>query len=66
MIAMNEPVGLLVWSTVLIVLWILALILFILVAFTISLTIYDVFKPVINNIADYFEYIFKKRSDKNE
>lgn len=60
---MNEPVGLLVWLTVLyIVLWIFALILLVLAAFTIGSIIYDVFvKPAIENIADYLEYVFKKR-----
>ena len=65
---MNEPVGLLVWLTVLyIVLWIFALILLVLAAFTIGSIIYDVFvKPAIENIADYLENVFKKRGDKNE
>lgn len=65
---MNEPVGLLVWLTVLyIILWIFALILLVLAAFTIGSIIYDVFvKPTIENIADYLEYVFKKRGDKNE
>lgn len=64
---MNELAGLLALLTVLyIVLWILALILFVWVAFATGLTIYDVFKPVIENITDYIEYVFKKRGDKNE
>ena len=65
---MNEPVGLLVWLTVLyIILWIFALILLVLAAFTIGSIIYDVFvKPAIENIADYLENVFKKRGDKNE
>ena len=54
--------GLLIWLTVLyIVLWIFALTLFVLVAFVIGSTIYDVFiKPGIENIADYLEDTFKK------
>lgn len=62
---MNEPVGLLVWLTVLyIVLWIFALILLVLAAFTIGSIIYDVFvKPAIENIADYLEGTFKKRGN---
>ena len=65
---MNEPVGLLVWLTVLyIVLWIFALTLLVLAAFVIGSTIYDVFiKPAVENIADYLEYVLKKRGDKNE
>lgn len=60
--------GLLVWLTVLyIVLWIFALILLVLAAFAIGSTIYDVFvKPAIESIADYLEYVLKKRGDKNE
>lgn len=55
--------GLLVWLTVLyIALWIFALTLFVLFAFTIGSIIYDVFiKPAIENIVDYLEAHFKKR-----
>jgi len=55
--------GLLVLLTVLyIVLWIFALTLFVLFAFVIGSTIYDVFiKPAIENIVDYLEANFKKR-----
>lgn len=60
---MNEPVGLLVWLTVLyIVLWIFALTLLVLAAFTIVSIIYDVLiRPGIENIVDYLEDAFEKR-----
>jgi len=60
--------GLLICLTVLyIVLWIFALTLLVLAAFTIGSIIYDVFiKPAVENIADYLEYVLKKRGDKNE
>ena len=60
---MNEPVGLLVWLTVLyIILWIFALTLFVLSAFVIGSIIYDVFiRPGIEIIVDYLEDTFEKR-----